>query len=152
MLNVRLAFRLLLLFIACVAGCGGNTSGLPTVKMDIGQRSYTLEVAATEEAQEHGLMERDSMPADHGMIFVFPAERVLNFWMKNTRFDLDIVFVDGEGKVVSIRHMKAYDLNTTSSIYPAKYAIELNTGQNNASGVKVGEKLTIPKGARDAAK
>src|SRR5947209_10421832 len=79
---------------ACAAGCDQQSPlGLATVKMSIGKNTYTLEVADTVASQERGLMERDSMPANHGMIFVFPRERMREFWMKNTRFPLDIIFL-----------------------------------------------------------
>src|SRR5437879_5909586 len=79
--------------LAAPGGCDQNqsqqtkpASALPTVKMKIGSRAYELEIARTPQEQEKGLMKRDSMPADHGMIFVFPTEEVLHFWMKDTRF------------------------------------------------------------------
>ena len=94
-------------------------------------------------------MERDSMPSDHGMIFVFPQEQDRYFWMKNTRFPLDILFVDAAGKIVSIHHMRAYDLSTTPSDFPAKYAIELNSGAAANAAVQAGDKLDIPQAARE---
>jgi uncharacterized membrane protein (UPF0127 family) len=132
-----------------VGGCQNSPSGLATVKMQIGKGSFTLEVADTEATREHGLMERDSMPANHGMIFVFGEERELDFWMKNTRFALDILYVDASGKVVSIKQMKPYDLSTTPSDYPAKYAIELNLGAAADAQVHVGDKLSIPAASRE---
>lgn len=143
-----------LALVLALAGCEeqqqGTTqpSALPTVPMKIGSRSFELEVARTSQEQERGLMKRDSMPQNHGMIFVFPDERVLEFWMKDTRFALDILFVDGKGKVVSIFQMKPYDLTTTSSEKPAQYAIELNAGAAKDAGVKVGDVLDIPAEAR----
>lgn len=118
------------------------------VTMKIGNQSFHLEVAATSAAQEKGLMQRDSVPADQGMIFVFGDESVRYFWMKNTRIPLDIIFLDRDGRVVSIRRMQAYDLNETSSIYPAQYAIELNAGAAEKCGVKTGDQLSIPAQAR----
>jgi uncharacterized protein len=138
---------LLLGLLSFLAGCEHSPAGLATVKMQIGKRTFVLEVADTPATQEHGLMERDSMPADHGMIFVFPEEQERGFWMKNTRFPLDILFVDSAGKVVSIHHMRAYDLSTTPSDYPAKYAIELNAGAAADASVQPGDKLAIPPAA-----
>lgn len=148
----RLNLSLILLF-ALAAGCQkrGPGSGLATVDMRIGSQTYTLEVANTDAARQKGLMERDSMPADHGMIFVFEDTRELSFWMKNTRIPLEILYLDDGGRVVSIREMKPYDRSSVPSDGPAKYAIELNVGQVKESGVKPGDVLEIPASAREAA-
>src|SRR5437764_496582 len=87
--------------LCCGVGCeskpattqSGSGSALPVVAMKIGSKSYNLEVAADSYSREHGLMERDAMPADHGMIFVFEGEADRDFWMKNTRIPLDILFL-----------------------------------------------------------
>jgi uncharacterized membrane protein (UPF0127 family) len=147
---------LLLSMICCLAALGGCRQGasattkatLPTVTMQIGNKPFTLEIANTFSTQQRGLMERDSMPADHGMIFVFEQERVLTFYMKNTRFPLDIIHINAAGTVVSIKQMKPYDLTTVPSDGPALWAIELNQGAAAAAGVKVGDRLDIPPAAR----
>lgn len=151
----RLAPLLLpLLLVAAHLGCDSapapSPSGLPTVEMKLGTRTYKLEVAATDADRQKGLMQRDTMPEDHGMIFVFPDEAERAFWMKNTRIPLDILYIAADGRVVSIKQMKPYDLNTTPSDGPAKWAIELNKGQAAVAGVKPGDVLTIPQAARDA--
>jgi uncharacterized membrane protein (UPF0127 family) len=146
-------------------GCD-KAADVPTVPMKIGTRTYNLEIAADEKSREHGLMERDTLAADGGMIFVFDTgDKVQTFWMHHTRFDLDIVFLDQNGKdvgavsldkagdpirdkqgnVVPADTMKAYDEKTvTASAAPAQYAIELPAGAVKATGVKVGDVLTIP--------
>ena len=141
----RVALPLLLVSLF-VTGCNGpdRAQHLPTVQMQIGNQQFTLEVADDDDEREMGLMFRDSMPADHGMIFMFEEPQILGFWMKNTRIPLDIIYVDGDGVVVSIKSMEAFDLRSTSSDKPAQYAIELNKGLATACGVKVGDKLTIP--------
>lgn len=123
-----------------------SQSDLPTVRMQLGGDTFTLEVANTEAARQYGLMHRDSMPSDHGMLFVFAEEQRQSFWMKNTRIPLDIIFVDASGKVVSIHQMKPYDLRSTRSDGPAKYAIEINQGRAKEAGVKPGDQLKIPQG------
>jgi uncharacterized membrane protein (UPF0127 family) len=95
-------------------------------------------------------MRRDSMPADHGMIFVFDKPQNVGFYMKNTRIPLDIVFVDEGGGVIAIKQMKPYDLSTTFADGPAKWAIELNKGAAADAGLKVGDKLQVPEPARSA--
>ncbi|MGB7160632.1 MAG: DUF192 domain-containing protein [Tepidisphaeraceae bacterium] len=141
----------ILLIVLLAAGCAepGSTSGLAVVPMRIGSETFQLEVANTGAARERGLMQRDAMPADHGMIFVFDEPRELSFWMKNTRIPLDILYLDETGQVVSIHQMKPYDTKTkTVSARPSKYAIELNVGRSAAAGVKVGDVLEIPASAR----
>jgi hypothetical protein len=147
---VSVSLVLLLFLIGCDAAAPSSTSGLRTVTMPIGSKTYTLEVADTDETRHHGLMERDSMPADHGMIFVFPDVDERGFYMKHTRFPLEILYIDETGRIVSWATMKPYDLTNVPSNAPAKYAIELNVGSVQASGVKVGDKLSIPESARDA--
>lgn len=133
----------------CRNSSASGTSTLPTVDMKLGTKTFTLEIANDAAEREKGLMRRDSMPADHGMIFVFPAEQRLGFFMKNTRIPLDIIFVNATGVVVSIKQMRPYDVTTTYTDAPAKWAIELNQGQAAAAGVNVGDRLTIPEQARE---
>jgi uncharacterized membrane protein (UPF0127 family) len=152
---------ILLISLTCIpfiaAGCSTrsdsatSTASLPTVQMKLGRKTLTLEVANTQPSREKGLMRRDSMPSDRGMIFVFPNEEPrLGFYMKNTRIPLDIIFVSAAGNVVSIKQMKPYDLTTTYADAPAKWAIELNQGAAAEAGVKVGDKLDIPPAAQTA--
>ena len=149
MKRLSVSFVLLLFLIGCDSAAP-SASGLRTVKMPIGSKTYTLEVADTIATREHGLMERDSMPADHGMIFVFPDVAERGFWMKHTRFPLEILYVDENGRVVHWATMQPYDLTNIPSNGAAKYAIELNVGSVKDSGVKVGDTLSIPESARDA--
>jgi hypothetical protein len=123
---------------------------LPVTPMKIGSKTYQLEIAGDDYSREHGLMQRDSMPADHGMIFVFAEEKPLNFWMENTRIPLDILFLNSGGKVVSIHTMKPYDRSLTPSDGPARYAIELNAGAASDDGAKVGDQLLVPAQAAGA--
>jgi len=143
--------------IAAAAGCDSHPSarsvgrakeapqsGLPETTMTIGHKTFTLEIAASDAAHETGLMNRDSMPSDHGMIFVFTGESPRTFWMKHTRIPLDILYVDATGKVVSVHQMKPFDLSPVASRGAARYAIELNEGAATAAGVKDGDQLSLP--------
>ncbi len=124
--------------------------GLPTAQMQLGSQTFTLEIANSDSTRQRGLMKRDSMAADHGMIFVFVREHQNGFWMKNTRIGLDIIFVDANGVIVGIKQMKPYDLTSTTSPKPYKWAIELNKGTSATAGIKVGDAVKIPDVARDA--
>jgi uncharacterized membrane protein (UPF0127 family) len=141
---------LLSVLLVGLSGCDQQTattkpSGLPIVSMKIGSMTFNLEVADDDYSRTKGLMERDTLPADHGMIFVFPVDTSEGFWMHHTRFPLDILFVDQSGKIVSVHNMKAYDESTTSSDGLYRYAIELPSGAAASAGVKAGDTLTLPK-------
>ncbi len=125
-----------LLFAACAH------PGLPTVAVGVGAVSLTVEVADEEAERSVGLMYRDQMASDAGMLFVYPDELERRFWMKNTRMPLSIAFIDGEGRIVSIADMKPMDTNTTPSGAPAQYALELNVGWFARHGVGVGDRIT----------
>ena len=136
----------ILIILIAFSGCSHpSPSGLPTTAMMIGSKNYQLEIAATDASREHGLMDRDTLDSNHGMIFLFAKPEVQDFWMKHTHFPLDIIFADGNAKVVWVDTMRAYTLDNTSSHVPAKYAIELSAGQAAANGVKIGDKLQLPK-------
>ena len=123
-----------------------------TVAMRIGSREFQLEVAATDKAREYGLMNRKSLAADHGMIFVFDIDAPREFYMKNTLIPLDIVYVNSGGSVVSIKHGKPLEESPTiPSDGPMKYAIELSGGTAADVGLRVGDKLAIPPEAREPA-
>src|SRR5213596_2776384 len=131
------------LLIALAGGCSDPQykTRLPTAPMTLAGKTFVMDVAVTSAAREVGLMYRDWMPKDHGMIFVFDRARDLSFYMKNTRFPLDIVYVDENGKIVSIRQMKALDTTPIPSGAPAKWAIELNEGVAGSLGLKVGDQV-----------
>ena len=120
-----------------------------TVEMKIGSGTFHVEIADTVRKQQLGLMHRKSMPADHGMIFVFPDERERSFWMKNTHIPLDIIYADAKGKVISVKQMKPLDESPVPSDGDAKYAVELNEGTAKKVGVKAGDVLVIPDEARE---
>ncbi len=139
---------LLMLASLVFVGCNGpmeQAQSLPTITMQIGNKKFTLEVADTDESRRIGLMFRNSMPADHGMIFLFDHADVQGFWMKNTNIPLDIIYLSADQKIVSIHQMEPHDLQSVSSDYPAQYAIELNQGAAQICGAKVGDQLSIPR-------
>jgi uncharacterized membrane protein (UPF0127 family) len=140
---------LLLWGAACTlpSGCSnpaGTSAPAGTITVTLGSQPITLEIANTPDAREQGLMFRDTMPADHGMIFIFADERPLSFWMKNTRLKLDLLYLDAQGKVLDILTLYPHDLTGVPSSAPAQYAIELNTGTAERVGLKVGDTIKLP--------
>ena len=103
-----------------------------------------VEVADTPELRAKGLMFRTELGAEAGMLFVFPDERLRSFWMKNTLLPLDIIFFNSSFSVVYIaRGTQPYSLASIPSLFPAKYALEINAGQAEALNVKKGDMLKI---------
>ncbi|MBD8889961.1 DUF192 domain-containing protein [Roseibium litorale] len=103
---------------------------------------FEVEVADTDEERALGLMYREEMPEDHGMLFVFPEAGDRYFWMKNTPLPLDIIFASETGKVV---HVAANTTPFSERIIPsngnAKYVLELNAGMAKRLGIGPGSKL-----------
>jgi len=138
---------LLLCLFTLFCGCDKDrtpSSGLPTIQMQIGSKTFTLEVADNDRDRKYGLMNRDSLPKDHGMIFAFTKEAPLSFYMRKTKMPLDILYLDRTGKIVSIKQMRPFDEASVPSDFPAQFAIELNKGSAEAVGAKVGESLPLP--------
>ena len=110
-----------------------------------------LEIANTEAERNKGLMFRKSMAEDEGMIFVYPIERELSFWMKNTHISLDIVFIDSNWKVVGlIERLPILSLESRRSPKPGKYAIELLAGMASKLGIKEGSEVIFSGTAPEA--
>ena len=101
----------------------------------------TVEIADDPATRSRGLMERDSLPQDHGMLFVYSEEQVLSFWMRNTRIPLDIAFIDGNGVIVDIQGMEPHDEESRLSRQPAMYALEMSRDWFEEHGVRVGDRV-----------
>lgn len=114
-------------------------AGLPTRTLSISGHKLTVEVAATPETRETGLMNRFSLQPDHGMLFIFEKPQPLAFWMKNTYIPLSIAFVDARGRIINIEDMRPQDESTHWSKGVALYAIEVRQGWFAANGIGAGE-------------
>ena len=113
---------------------------LPTVKASINENELTIELATTPETRSCGLSRRESLPADHGMLFVYAEPQILTFWMWQTRVPLSIAFIDAAGRIVAIQKMTPFpDRTYYSSPVPALYALEVNQGWFEVNGVAAGD-------------
>lgn len=135
-------------FLLCVlmlATCTACASGGSSV--ELGGKKFSVEIADTREKQALGLMFRDEMPADQGMLFIFPNEAPRSFWMKNTRIPLDIMYFDEDLIMVSIsadtKPCKIKRCPSYPSIATAKYVLELNAGTASELGVGPGDRLKV---------
>jgi uncharacterized membrane protein (UPF0127 family) len=108
---------------------------------------FSVELAETQEKQALGLMFRDSMPDDHGMLFIFPSEARRSFWMKNCRIPLDIFYFDSDLALVSVSEntppCRTQRCPSYPSDGPAKYVLELNAGKAAQLGIKTGDVMEL---------
>jgi len=114
--------------------------------VDAGGTRIQVEIANEPGEWSKGLMYRESMPQDSGMLFVFPDEAPRSFWMKNTLIPLDMIFIDSSGIITSIsRNVLPCKTLVCESYYgTGKYVLEVNGGFSDASGLKEGDKLRLP--------
>ncbi len=103
----------------------------------------TLEVARTEPERERGLMFRDSMPDDRGMVFIFEQPSQVGFWMRNTLIPLSIAWLDANGTIVDIQDMQPLTDTPHVPSGPYVYAIEVNQGWFRANGVAPGQQARL---------
>lgn len=114
---------------------------LPVVQLGIGLYNIKAEVARTQQEHAIGLMYRQSMPINHGMLFVFEQPQRQCFWMKNTLIPLSIAFLRDDGTVVNVAEMKAGSLDSHCSAEPVRLALEMNQGWFSRRGIKPGDRL-----------
>lgn len=113
-----------------------------TIESAKGAVGFQVEIAATPEKRERGLMYRRELPPDHGMLFIFPAEKVNSFWMKNTPIPLDMIFISRERKIVGIVHETVpFSLDGRSVSAPSQYVLEINGGLSRRYGFKAGDSV-----------
>lgn len=103
------------------------------------------EIAAKPEERNYGFMNRKNIPSGTGMLFVFETEQQLSFWMKNTPTPLSIAYIDRNGVIRDIFDMEPYSLSSIQSTRSVKYALEVPKGWYLTNGIKVGDKIEIPR-------
>lgn len=104
----------------------------------------TVELAATEEERAQGLMFRHQLGVDDGMLFLFPDEQVLSFWMKNTVIPLDMLFIRADGTIAGIvENAEPQSLKPRSVGKPSRYVLEVNGGWAKRNGVKAGDRVEL---------
>ncbi|WP_339107028.1 DUF192 domain-containing protein [Thioclava sp. GXIMD4216] len=106
---------------------------------------FRIELATTAQQRARGLMYRETLPQDAGMLFVYPDEAPRAFWMRNTLIPLDMLFIDAAGQIVSV-HENAIPGDDTpiASGGKARFVLELNGGQARAHQIAAGSILSHP--------
>jgi len=124
--------------------CSWLTAALPasaadkTLQLKIGTHAVNAEVAATMDTRMKGLMHRDKMGKNDGMLFVFDQVGYHGMWMKNTLIPLSVAFLDEQGKILNIADMEPHSEQTHSAAGPARYALEMNVGWFKARNISAG--------------
>lgn len=117
-------------------------SNLPTMELTAGFHRVQAEVAATPEHRAMGLMHRQAMPTQHGMLFVFTQTGRHCMWMRNTLLPLSVAFMDDRGVILNIEDMQPKTENNHCAVKDARYALEMNLGWFKAKGVTPGMAIT----------
>ena len=122
-------------------------SGLEVIDLAIttsaGEHKFRVEVAATPEQQQRGLMFRTAMGPDEGMIFPLAQVRMASFWMRNTVIPLDIIFIGPDNRVLNVAaNAVPYSEASVPSVGPAKAVLELNGGRAAELGIAAGDLVT----------
>jgi uncharacterized protein len=124
---------------------GQAQAKLPTLEILAGIHKISAEVAADNASRSQGLMFRDKLGANAGMLFVFERPSAQCFWMRNTQIPLSIAFIDDDGKVVNIADMKPFDESSHCSAKPVRFALEMDQGWFAKRGIKAGSALSNDK-------
>ena len=115
---------------------------LRTTKLTAGIHVITAEIASTPQSRMIGLMMRERLAPNHGMVFVFEDKSQHCFWMRNTLIPLSIAFIDDDGTVVSIADMSPKSEASTCPQRPVRYALEMDQGWFAKRGVAAGQKIS----------
>lgn len=137
-----LYFLTLCLFSSCLfSSCHKKEMGKTT--LSINGRPLSVEIARTKNQRQRGLMYRDELAINQGMLFIFKNDKILSFWMKDTKIPLSIAFIDKNGKVTDIFDMEPYSLIPITSNSKCRYALEVNQGFFKESGLLVGDRIDL---------
>jgi uncharacterized membrane protein (UPF0127 family) len=112
-----------------------------TIRTASGEHHFTVEIAASLEQQERGLMFRRELGPDRGMIFPYEPPQAVGFWMKNTLIPLDMVFIRADGTVARIATATPLSLDTVQSGEPVAAVLEIRGGRAAELGVREGDRV-----------
>ena len=114
---------------------------LPSVQLNAGMYLIRAEVAADVASRSRGLMHREALAPNAGMLFIFEEPASQCMWMKNTLIPLSVAFLDDGGEIINIADMTPHSEQAHCAARPARYALEMNRGWFAARGIKPGMRL-----------
>lgn len=134
-----------LLFMAGMVSC--RDEGSEDFRQDVitvNGKSVSVEIADTGARRAQGLMYRELLEENSGMLFIFQEERYPSFWMKNTQIPLSVAYISRSGEIRSIHSLKPYSEKSVRSRHAVLYALEMNQGWFERNSVEVGDMVVIP--------
>ena len=135
-------------FAALFCAAAWAEPSLRTQQIKVGAHPLRVEVAMRDAELQQGLMFREKLGKNDGMLFIFPETAYHSMWMKNTLIPLSVAFIAADGTILNILDMEPQTLDTHTSAGPALYAIETNKGWFAGKKIKPGDKVTgLPKAA-----
>ncbi len=141
-LELRICLSLLAFAYGAALAQEGPQLNLQRIKISAGMHQIDTQLAMTPMERQIGLMNRPSMPAHEGMLFVFEQPTKQCFWMKNTLLPLTAAFVADDGTIVNLEDMKPQTLDAHCSTKEVRYVLEMNQGWFAKRGIKAGSKLS----------
>ena len=114
---------------------------LARVELTAGFYRVDAEVAADDASRMQGLMNRHSMPVNHGMLFVFARAARHCMWMRNTYLPLSVAFLDDQGRILNIEKMQPQSEDNHCAADAARYALEMNADWFSSKGIKPGMRI-----------
>jgi uncharacterized membrane protein (UPF0127 family) len=141
--GARLVPAMAVALVACAAGTGAASSSRVVVETAEGARhTVRVELARNDAERARGLMYREKLDEDAGMLFLFPVAEDHGFWMKNTLIPLDMLFIGEDGRIVGIVEKAApHSTNPRSVGAPSQFVLEVNGGWCARHGVKKGDRV-----------
>ena len=133
---------LLSLWLAPLAAVAqGAPPAQPTIKLTAGIHLITAEVVADRAGVMRGLMFRERLAPNHGMVFVYPEKSTLCMWMRNTLIPLSVAFIDDDGTIVNIEDMQPQTETSHCARRPVRFALEMERGWFEKRGLKPGARI-----------
>ena len=134
----------LFVLIPTLCSCSSHSNKADSLfEIMVNGKSIHVEVASTQKSRMLGLMFRNELDKDQGMLFIYPQEQYLSFWMKNTKIPLSIAFINSNGVIIQIESMTPYSLINHVSKDKLKYALEMEGDWFRENGIKVGSRISI---------
>ena len=133
--------RAIFFLISALLSFKAGAQQFPVVELSTGMHLIHAEVADDMGSRMQGLMYRESLATNAGMVFVFDENALHCMWMKNTLVPLSVAFIDESGAIINIADMQPKSEESHCAATPARFALEMNKGWFAQRGIKAGAKL-----------